>query len=226
MKLPRVKLLRSICKAYPHFLVYGTHEYLAGYDKSVRNKDASSAPETGTRADLMDLVAALIAIVLLVVDFVDRVDVARVLLALLFTLYVPGRAVMSNWPRMADWSDIGMSIALSLGILILLSTTTLWIGFWHPLGLFHLEAALSLVGLSVATARRHGLLQLSNSRIVGKSEGLPMKKMILATRAFDVHGIHQRAAPIVVYRLWHGPPDNNRCKRTVLQSYSAAAESS
>lgn len=123
------------------------------------NMDAGSAPEAGARADLMDLVAALIAIVLLVVDFVDRVDVARVLLALLFTLYVPGRAVVSNWPRMADWSDIGMSIAMSLGILILLATTTLWVGFWHPLGLFQLEAVLSLIGLSLAAARRRGILR-------------------------------------------------------------------
>lgn len=106
------------------------------------------------RAEVLDLLAALVAVVLLVLAVADRVGAARTLFTLVFALFVPGRAIVSNWPRMANWSDIGMSIALSLGVLTLLATVTLWARVWHPLGLFQLEAAASLAGLGIAVLRR------------------------------------------------------------------------
>jgi uncharacterized membrane protein HdeD (DUF308 family) len=106
------------------------------------------------RAEALDLLAAVVAVVLLVLAVVDRVGVARTLLAVVFAFFVPGRAIVSNWPRMAAWSDIGMSVALSLGVLTFLATVTLWARVWHPLGLFQLEAAVSLAGLGIAIVRR------------------------------------------------------------------------
>jgi len=113
------------------------------------------APALATqRAEVIDLLAALVAVVLLVLTLVDRVGAARTLLTAVFACFVPGRAIVSNWPRMAAWSDIGMSIVLSLGVLTFLATVTLWARVWHPLGLFQLEAAASLAGLGIAIARR------------------------------------------------------------------------
>lgn len=114
----------------------------------------STAGGTPPRAEVLDLLAVLVAVVLLALTLVDRVGTTRLLLALLFTLFVPGRAIVSNWPRLAGWSDVGMSVALSLGVLTLLATVTLWLGAWHPLGLFQLEAVLSLAGLATALIRR------------------------------------------------------------------------
>jgi uncharacterized membrane protein len=105
-------------------------------------------------AELLDLVAVLVAMGLLLLAFLDTGGVVRLLLALVFAFFVPGRAIVSNWPRMANWSDMGMSIALSLAVLVVFSTCSLWARFWHPLGLFQLEAVLSLIGLGVAIARR------------------------------------------------------------------------
>jgi uncharacterized membrane protein HdeD (DUF308 family) len=109
---------------------------------------------TAGKAEALDLLAVLVAVVLLVLSLVDRVGTARLLLALLFTAFVPGRAIVSNWPRLADWSDVGMSVALSLGVLTVAATVTLWLGAWHPLRLFQLEAVLSVAGLAAAVTRR------------------------------------------------------------------------
>jgi hypothetical protein len=50
-----------------------------------------------------------------------------------------------------------MSMALSLAVLILLATSSLWVHLWHPLALLQVEAWLTLAGLSVGISRRHGV---------------------------------------------------------------------
>ena len=114
---------------------------------------AAPAPARG-QSEVLDLLAGLVAAALLLVVFVDWGGPARLLLALLFTFFVPGRAIVSNWPRMAEWAGIGMSVALSIGLLTLLATVCLWARIWHPLGLFQIEAAVSLIALGVAGTRR------------------------------------------------------------------------
>jgi hypothetical protein len=117
-------------------------------------RDQEGPRELLTRADVIDLSAALITVMLLVTNFTDMIGVPRVLAALIFTFFVPGRAVVGNWPRMADWAGVAMSIVLSLGLMIFLATLMLWMKLWHPLGLFEFEALFSLIGLGVAITRR------------------------------------------------------------------------
>jgi uncharacterized membrane protein len=106
------------------------------------------------QAEVLDVAAAVVAVGLILLAAADTGGLIRSLLALLFTFFVPGRAIVSNWRRMADWSGIGMSIALSLALLVVLATVSLWVHYWHPLGLFQLEAFLSLIGLGTALVRR------------------------------------------------------------------------
>lgn len=106
------------------------------------------------RAELLDVLAAVIAVALLVLVAADASGPLRILLVLAFTFFVPGRAIITNYPRMARWSDLGTSIVVSLGVLAFLATVTLWARFWHPLGLFQVEAVLSLAGLAVGIVRR------------------------------------------------------------------------
>jgi uncharacterized membrane protein HdeD (DUF308 family) len=80
---------------------------------------------------------------------------ARVLLALAFAFFAPGRAIVSNWPRFAYWSEYGMSIVLSLAVLTLLATATLWAHQWHPVGLFEIEAPVTAAALVAGVIRRH-----------------------------------------------------------------------
>jgi hypothetical protein len=84
-----------------------------------------------------------------------RPSVPRVLLSLVFLFFVPGRAIVSNWPGLARWSEAAMSMVLSLTVLALVATVALWLHEWRPLGLFEIEAAASVVGVVVGTLRRH-----------------------------------------------------------------------
>lgn len=106
------------------------------------------------RAEVLDVLAAVVAVALLVLVAADASGPLRILLVLAFTFFVPGRAIITNFPRMARWSDLGTSIVVSLGVLAFLATVTLWARFWHPLGLFQVEAVLSLAGLAVGIVRR------------------------------------------------------------------------
>jgi hypothetical protein len=118
------------------------------------NEPVALAPAS-RRASVLDIAAALIAINLLVIVVMARVGVPRLLLALAFAFFVPGRAIVTNWPRIERWSNVGMSMVFSLAILTLLATVTLWLHAWHPLGLFEAEAVLSLIGLGIGAGRRH-----------------------------------------------------------------------
>jgi hypothetical protein len=97
--------------------------------------------------EVLDLLAILIAGALLVLIYLGGSGILRILLALGFTFFVPGRAIVTNWPRMATWSEVVMPIIFSLTLLTLLATVTLWAGFWRPMDLFQAEAWLSLAGL-------------------------------------------------------------------------------
>jgi hypothetical protein len=51
---------------------------------------------------------------------------------------------------MAARSNVAASVLFSLSILTLLATTTLWAGYWHPLGLLEIECV--AVGVALLTA--------------------------------------------------------------------------
>src|ERR1700740_104978 len=95
-----------------------------------------------TLPSALDLAAVAISVSLVGLVAEHATGSPRLLLALLFAFFVPGRAVVTNWPRMARWSEFGMSIVFSLAISTFAATATLWIHEWHPVGLFEIEAAL------------------------------------------------------------------------------------
>jgi hypothetical protein len=111
-------------------------------------------PPAAQRAEVLDIAAAVVAVALLAMVQESASGSPRILLVLAFTFFVPGRAIIANYPRMARWSDLGASIVVSLGVLAFLATVTLWAHFWHPVGLFQIEAVLSLAGLAVSIVRR------------------------------------------------------------------------
>jgi hypothetical protein len=105
--------------------------------------------------DALDLLAALIAVALIVLVARGWTGPPRLLLALGFAFFVPGRAIVTNWRQTADWSEVAMPMLFSLAILTLVSMVTLWAHYWHPLGLFQVEAVLSLAALGIGMVRRH-----------------------------------------------------------------------
>jgi hypothetical protein len=103
----------------------------------------------------LDLSAGLIAIGLLALSYLGESGLLRIVLTLGFVFFVPGRAIVTNWPRMTSWSKVAMPMVLSLALLTLLATTTLWADVWKPMDLFQAEAWLSLAGLCLGIARRN-----------------------------------------------------------------------
>jgi hypothetical protein len=111
----------------------------------------------GQWAEVLDLLAAFTCAALIAAIALDRVGPARIMLALVFTFFVPGRAIVANWPRMARWSEAAMPMVISLAITGLVATVALWAHLWYPLAIFQVEAWLSLAGLIIAIVRRRRL---------------------------------------------------------------------
>jgi hypothetical protein len=114
-------------------------------------------PRVAQWAEVLDLLAAIIAALLIVVIYVDRVGLGRIILALGFVFFVPGRAIVANWPRMARWSEVAIPMVLSLAVTGLFATAALWAHLWHPLQIFEIEAWLSLAALVFSILRRRRL---------------------------------------------------------------------
>jgi hypothetical protein len=105
--------------------------------------------------DVIDLAAALTALGLLAVFIAGGSGTPRILLALGFTFFVPGRAIVTNWPLIAGWSEAAMAMLLSLTVLALGAAITLWAHLWHPAAVLAAEAGLSMAGLAAGVVRRH-----------------------------------------------------------------------
>lgn len=134
---------------------------------------APGAP-AARRAERLDQLACGIALALILLVAVDFLPAARLVLALLFTFFVPGRAIVTNWPRVDRWAGIAMSVTFSLGLLTLLATISLWLHFWHPVGLFVVEAVLSLAGLANGLVSRRQLeVARARSRLRRRAQSVP-----------------------------------------------------
>ena len=114
-------------------------------------------PRVAQWTEVLDLLAAVIAVLLIVVIYADRVGLGRIVLALGFVFFVPGRAIVANWPRMARWSEVAIPMVLSLAVTALFAMVALWAHLWRPLQIFEIEAWLSLAALTVSTVRRRRL---------------------------------------------------------------------
>ena len=118
------------------------------------NRSAEIRQSAAWQADMLDVTAIVLSVSLVALVFVGWSGPLRVLLTVAFAFFVPGRAIVGNWPRMGQWSEAAMSMVLSLAVLVILTTFMLWIHSWHPLGLFQVVAGLSLIGLIIGMARR------------------------------------------------------------------------
>jgi hypothetical protein len=133
-------------------------------------EQAGSAAPAFRRAELLDYSAVFITVGLIMLIIAGTIQPLRLLFTVAFTFFVPGRAIVSNWPRVARWSAIGMPIAFSLGSLTLIATVALWLGFWHPMELFALEALASLTGLGAGITRRRWSSLKEMAKAMARSE--------------------------------------------------------
>ena len=104
--------------------------------------------------DLVDLGCLAVTVAIAVAVATNQQGAFRAVVGVAFAFYVPGRAIVSNWPSMAARSQVAAPVLFSLTVLTLLATLTLWAGYWHPLGLLIVEAVASGIGLFTAILRR------------------------------------------------------------------------
>jgi hypothetical protein len=124
--------------------------------RRVPDNDGETRLPAAQLGDVLDMTAVLLSAWSAALVFAGWHGPLRVLLTVAFAFFVPGRAIVSNWSQIAQWSEAAISMLLSLAVLVLLTTFMLWIHAWHPLGLLQIVAGLSLVGLVIGMARRHG----------------------------------------------------------------------
>lgn len=105
--------------------------------------------------DAADLLSALTTVCLLAVIYAGWSGTFRTSLLLVFTFFIPGRAVVTNWRGLTPSPKFALPIVFSLGILTSLAMISLWLHAWAPLALFQAEAWLSIFGLSAGVIRRH-----------------------------------------------------------------------
>jgi hypothetical protein len=117
--------------------------------------DGRSVGPTAPVRDLLDAAGVAVSIGLLGLVLEGATGPARILLVLAFAFFAPGRAMVTNWPRFAYWSEFGMSIVLSVAVLALLATVALWAHMWHPVALFEIEAPLTTTALVIGMVMRH-----------------------------------------------------------------------
>jgi hypothetical protein len=106
-------------------------------------------------SDVLDLLAATVTISVLVVSATGHSGLPRIALTTAFSFFAPGRAIVSNWPMLARWSQTAMSMILSVTVLTLIATIALWSHAWNVPAIFQIEAWLTLVALAVGIGRRH-----------------------------------------------------------------------
>lgn len=162
----------------------------------VLHTEDNRIPAFVSTSDLLDLLAILDALGLLALLYSHEGGLARILFALVFAVFVPGRAIVDNWTTLARWSEIAISVLLSLVAVGLLATVILWTHEWHPLVLFQVEAWLSVAGLGVGAARRHELVpRLDRSRLAGHPRGETDSKEPMWVGFVDLDGVEGIAGP-------------------------------
>ena len=97
----------------------------------------SIAPKdkTGLAAsDLLDVGCIALTALAAVALATNEHNFARSVAAFIFVLFIPGRAIVSNWPEMPGRSVVAVSILFSLALNTLIATVALWAHVWHPAG--------------------------------------------------------------------------------------------
>ena len=111
--------------------------------------ETPSARRAFDASDLLDLLCVAVTATVAVAVLTKNESAVRAIAALFFAAFVPGRAVVTNWPGIATRAPVALSVFFSLVLLTLFATVTLWLGFWHPLGLLVVECIISIVALLI-----------------------------------------------------------------------------
>lgn len=106
-----------------------------------------------------ELVALLTPVALAAAILAGADGTVRTPLAVLFSFWVPGTAVVAWLPWLTPAERRGIAVTLSLAASTVVPTVALWLHWWHPGGLLALTGAASVLSLLVAPRRRPAATQ-------------------------------------------------------------------
>jgi uncharacterized membrane protein len=137
---------------------------MKGEGESMSRSVVTDAYLPSVFSDLIDLACIAIATIMVLSVALNSQNAVRAVAAVIFALFVPGRAVVANWPAIATRAHVAVTVLFSLTLLTLIATAALWSHFWHPLGLLVVESILSAGALIAAILRRHRALDKAPKR--------------------------------------------------------------
>jgi uncharacterized membrane protein len=125
-----------------------------GVERSVPRSVLAGARPAYFEYDVTDVLCIAICVATAVAVATDERSAIRAVVGVAFALFVPGRSIVSNWPIMEDRSRFALAVLFSLAVLTLVSTVSLWLGYWHPLGSVEVECIVATVALVLGILRR------------------------------------------------------------------------
>lgn len=109
---------------------------------------------SGTGVEPLDVAAVLTTGALLAFVLLGATGPPRIILTLIFTILVPGWAIVSNLPAIAARGRLAPAVALSLAVTLGGATISVWTHRWDPTVVFYVEAGLSAAGIAAGIIRR------------------------------------------------------------------------
>lgn len=122
---------------------------------SRRSTTAAAGPAVASRRarEAIGVASLFVIVTLLTLLVLGGIGPLRAVMALVFAVFVPGWAVVSNL-RGTGQGQVALAVALSLAILGLVATALLWAHFWHPVGLGEVECVVAAGLVVVSLFRR------------------------------------------------------------------------
>ena len=166
----------------------GTREAWRGV-RSPGGSEVTEAPvarDPPFRSEVIDAAALAVIVALAVLVGLGVDGPVRGALSLVFFTLVPGWAVVTNWTSAARLSRAALSVLLSLAISAAAATTTLWLHFWSPVGLFYVTASVCAVAITSSLVRRRaGATRESaeGARVSEAIEAAPEARPVAVLRA-------------------------------------------
>ena len=114
--------------------------------------------------DALDVAGATVAVILLALVAGGATGPARILLALAFTTFVPGWAILDWVPIGHGMTRVALAVAVSLALCTGAAQAVLWLHVWQPLAVFYVLAPLSAAALLAHLALAGTLLGLGSDR--------------------------------------------------------------
>jgi hypothetical protein len=115
----------------------------------------------GVSLALIALAGAAVAL-----QWADWEAPVRAVVVLAFIVFGPGWAILRLWNLADGWAGMGLVIALSLSLAMVIAGATVYAGVWSPLGTLSGLAGLTILAATVALVRARGQAPITRTILV------------------------------------------------------------